>query len=154
MAGPRVIAAGGIDKIIEDKIMGIFLSMILSSMILSLLYPVSLQISKLPPFSIFRAEKIRRGPAILRLQPRAVPFKLLAGSIGNVAEQDGLSQHASIGEVARGGAAGFAGQQPFLMVANRGCNRGRRRLEAGESLLGQQLPPIIIGNQHPFVAHK
>src|SRR5436309_2543245 len=70
-----------------------------------------------------------------RLQMLRIPGERLADAIGHGAQQYGLCQRSTIVEIARRRAAGLARLDPFLVMAERVRNVGRRRLVAGVLLL-------------------
>jgi len=69
-------------------------------------------------------------------------------------QQGGLRQRAGVVEVAGGRAAGLAGQDPFLVMAERLGDGLRRGLEVLELGLRQEHAPPIVGQDHPFLAHE
>ena len=92
--------------------------------------------------------------AVRRLEVSRVPLDLLASLVGNGAQQDGLGQRARVVEVARRQAAGLAGQQPFLLVADRFGEGRIGHFEVGERFPGQENMARVVGQQHALVAHE
>ena len=86
--------------------------------------------SDLPPLPILPPDELIRGGAAEGFEVRRVPGEFLAGAVGDVAELDGLGQGAGVVEVAGGGGgvAGFAGVDPFEVVAGSGGDHFRQLL--------------------------
>src|SRR4051794_28004471 len=65
-------------------------------------------------------------------EPDGVPFELLAGAVGDVAEVVRLGEPARVFEVAQRGRAGLAGVDPLGPVAERLDQEGLGPLEVAE----------------------
>ena len=101
-----------------------------------------------PPLPVAAAEVLIGLGAVGGLQARGVPLQLLAHPIGHVAQQHRFGQRAGVVEVAGGRAAGLAGLEKLLVVADRVGDRRLRRLEAFELLFRIERSAAVVGPQH------
>src|SRR5437764_894786 len=92
--------------------------------------------------------------ATCRFQMFPVPFQHVANTIGDVAKESGLCKWPGIVERASGTAAGLAGLNPFLVMANRILEKWGGRHEIGKVLFGQEGMPAVISQEHSLRAHE
>src|SRR5207302_1816616 len=95
------------------------------------------KILEFPTFAVFAAEEAVGFGRVAGAHVFRVPFQLLAGAVGDVAEVVRLREPAGVFKVGRGRRAGLASLDPFGVVTRRARDGGRGALEADEFLLGQ-----------------
>src|SRR5262249_37986885 len=92
--------------------------------------------------------------AAFALQVFGIPLKLLAAAIGHIAQQYGFGQRTGVVKVTGCFAAGFAGFNPLLVVADRIGNGRLWALEVYKILFGQEHMPIVIRQEHPLLTDE
>ena len=84
----------------------------------------------------------------------AVPFETLAATESDVPQECGFSQCSRISKVAGRGRAGFAGVNPFFMVADRFGNERIRAFEINKLFLRKQDVLVVVGQDFSLFADK
>src|SRR3954466_5085267 len=83
-----------------------------------------------------------------------VPDDFSTDSVGNVPEVICFGERAAVIEMAGGGSAGFAGIDPFFMMADAVRDGWLRRFEFFELLFRQQNVLAVIGQKHSLAADE
>src|SRR5438552_18882773 len=109
---------------------------------------------QLPPLPILPLQEVVGFRRIGGFTERGIPVELFTAAVRDIAEQDGLSQRATVVKVAGGGATGLDRVDPFAMMAERGGNGWFGRYKLREFVLREQFVPAVVGHERALFSLK
>ena len=109
---------------------------------------------EVPAFAVGAFDKLGGLGGVGAAEGGGVPGDFFADAVGDIAEVIGFGEASTVFEVAGGRGAGFAGEEPFGVVADAFGDGSSWPSEVFEFLLGEEEMFAVVGEEHAFFADK